>query len=202
MMAFFNRDAGPVAEQRLGRGLASFVLALVSTAVLLLGAAPSWAAARSEVKPEIPTFQPKDVPVKWEGIPARSIRLFYPGQASWDRLVNPQKDFTHLGGPVEEPPEKKPAPKGPAEDKPIPGKRPTVDLAVKAAYDAQNMYFWLQWESEEPGAYHNAMRFDGKKWVGYGGFKPDKSPRLYEDRLTFLPRSKQGAPRHPPAGPG
>ena len=221
MMAFFHRDAGPVAEQRLGRGLASFVLALVSTAVLLLGAAPSWAAARSEVKPEIPTFQPKDVPVKWEGIPARSIRLFYPGQASWDRLVNPQKDFTHLGGPVvktgvacrtchvtggagpdEEALGKKLVPKGPAEDKPIPGKRPTVDLAVKAAYDAQNMYFWLQWESEEPGAYHNAMRFDGKKWVGYGGFKPDKSPGLYEDRLTFLLGYKQGAPGHVPADAG
>jgi hypothetical protein len=136
-------------------------------------------------------------------------------------LVNPQKDFTHPGGPVikagvtcrtchvkggagpdEEVLGKKLVLKGPAEDKPITGKRPTVDLAVKAAYDAQNMYLWFQWESEEPGAYHNVLRFDGKKWVGYGGNKPDKSPGLYEDRFTLLLGYKQGTPGHVQADSG
>ena len=199
-------------ERRWLEGKKGKCLALALLLVALWAGSP-YAAERSEVKPTFPTFQPKDVPVKWDDIPAKTIRLFYPGQTSWDRLVNPQKDFTHAAGPVvkmgvacrtchvtggaapdEEALGKKLVPKGPAEDKPISGKRPTVDVAVKAAYDAQNMYFQFQWESEEPGVYHNAMRFDGKKWVGYGGNKPDKSPGLYEDRFTLLLGYKQGSP--------
>ena len=208
---------------RQGRLTPILITAVVLAGVVSFGilGSSSLAAERNDVKPEVPTFQPKDVPVKWDEIQAKSIRLFYPGQTSWDRLVNPQKDFTHPGGPVikagvtcrtchvkggagpdEEALGKKLVPKGPAEDKPIAGKRPTVDLAVKAAYDAQNMYFWLQWESEEPGVYHDVMRFDGKKWVGYGGNKPDKSPGLYEDRITFNIGYKQGTPGHVPADNG
>ncbi|MBI2882130.1 MAG: hypothetical protein HYY21_11090 [Candidatus Tectomicrobia bacterium] len=161
------------------------------------------------------------MPVKWEEVRATNIRLFYPGQASWEWLSSPQKGFTHPGAPVikagvacrtchvkggagpdEEKLGNKLVPKGPAEDNPIAGKRPVIDLAVKAAYDAQYMYFWLQWESEEPGVYHDVMRFDGKKWVGYGGNKPDKAPGLYEDRLTLLLGYKQGSPGYVTADNG
>ncbi|MBI2132606.1 MAG: hypothetical protein HYT99_07320 [Candidatus Tectomicrobia bacterium] len=213
-----NREAeGWLKRKKRGRAAAA---ALLAGGVAFWGA-PGFAAERTEVKPELPAFQPKDVPVKWDDIPAKGIRLFYPGQSSWDRLVNPQKGFTHPGAPViqagvacrtchvkggagpdEEALGKKLVPKGPAEDKPIAGKRPTVDLAVRAAYDSQNMYFWLQWESEEPGAYHDVMRFDGKKWVGYGGYKPDKSPGLYEDRLTLNIGYKQGSPGYVTADGG
>ncbi|MCZ6621563.1 MAG: ethylbenzene dehydrogenase-related protein [Deltaproteobacteria bacterium] len=177
--------------------------------------------SRGEVKPEFTTFKPKDVPVNWEEISANKIRLFYPGQASWDWLTSPQKDFAHPGaavikagvtcrtchvkggaGPDEGALGKKLVPKGLAEDNPIQGKRPVIDLAVKAAYDAQNMYFWIQWQSTEAGVYHNVIRFDGKKWVGYGGPKPDKELGLYEDRITLLIGHKQGSPGYVTADTG
>lgn len=179
------------------------------------------AAERIQITPTVPTFQPKDVPVKWEEIKGKVISLFYPGQVSWDWLVNPQKDFVHAGaqpsktgitcrtchvkggaGSDEEALGKKLVAKGRREDKPISGKRPAFDISVKAAYDSQNMYFWLQWESAEPGVYHNVLRYDGKKWVGYGGNKPDKSPGLYEDRVTLLLGYKQGTPGYVTADNG
>lgn len=200
-------------------GLVGFVVA----ALFVLGAAAgsSLAAERTQLKPEFPTFEPKDVPVKWDGVSGKSIRLFYPGQVSWDWLVKPQKGFTHPGAPVinagvtcrtchvkggagpdEEALGKHLVPKGRLEDDPIEGKRPVIDLEVKAAYDAQNMYVWLRWETAEPGVYHNVLRFDGKKWVGYGGAKPGKKLGLYEDRITLLLGYKKGTPGYVTADDG
>jgi hypothetical protein len=89
-------------------------------------------------------------------------------------------------GPDEEVLGKKLVPRGRLEADPIEGKRPVIDLEVKAAYDDEYMYFWFQWQSAEPGVYHNVLRYDGKKWAGYGGPKPDSKLGLYEDRLTLL----------------
>jgi len=149
------------------------------------------------------------------------VRLFYPGQTSWDWLISPQKGFTHPGSPVikagvscrvchktggtapdEEALGKRLVVEGRAENNPIEGKRPTIDLRVKAAYDDQDIYFWFQWETDEPGVYHNVMRFDGKKWVSYGGPKPDKKLGLYEDRVTLLLGYKQGSPGYVTADAG
>ncbi len=198
--------------------LAPAILAFLSIGIV---ANSSRAAERSQVKPEVPTFQPKDVPADWGKIEGKKISLFYPGQVSWDWLVNPQEGYVHPGAPViksggtcrtchvkggagpdEEALGKKLVPKGRKENKPIAGKRPVIDLSVKAAYDAENMYFRMQWKSTEPGVYHNVLRFDGKKWVGYGGNKPDKSPGLYEDRVTLLLGYKQGTPGYVTADTG
>ena len=181
----------------------------------------SQTAGRYEVKPEFTTFKPGDVPINWGEIPVAEFRLFYPGQTSWDWLISPQKGFTHPGSPVikagvscrtchkrggtapdEEALGKKLVVKGRAENDPIEGKRPIIDLRVKAAYDDQDIYFWFQWETDEPGVYHNVMRFDGKKWVSYGGAKPDEKLGLYEDRITLLLGYKQGSPGYVTADAG
>jgi len=180
--------------------------------------AVSQAAGRYEVKPEFTTFVPEDVPINWEEVGATEIRLFYPGQTSWDRLTSPQKLFNHPGSlamkaggscrachssgggaPDAEALGKKLLKKGRAESDPIKGKRPVIDLQVKAAYDDQYIYFWFQWETAEPGIYHNVMRFDGTKWVNYGGARPGGNPGLYEDRITLLLGYKQGSPGYVPA---
>ncbi len=167
---------------------------------------------RYEVKPEFTTFQPEDVPVNWAEIPATDIRLFYPGQSSWDWLISPQKAFTHpgslvikaglscrachssLGGALdEEALGEKLVKKGHAENDPIDGKRPVIDLQVKAAYNDEDMYFWFRWKTAEPGVYHNVMRFDGQQWAGYGGARPANDLGLYEDRLTLMLGYPQGS---------
>jgi hypothetical protein len=199
----------------------TFLVAMLAFLGVMPRAVSSPEGSRNDVKPEFTTFKPKDVPVNWEGIPASNIRLFYPGQTSWDWLISPQKDFSHPGasvikagvacrtchkiggaGPDEEALGKKLVPKGRAEDDPIEDKRPVIDLTVKAAYNAQYIYFWLQWQSKEPGVYHNVLRFDGKKWVGYGGPKPDKKLGLYEDRITLLLGNKAGSPGYVSADTG
>jgi hypothetical protein len=199
----------------------TFLVAVLAFFGVMSTAVSSPEGSRGEVKPEFTTFKPKDVPVNWEEIPASNLRLFYPGQASWDWLTSPKKEFSHPGAPMvktgmacrtchkkggaapdEESLGKKLVPKGRAEDDPIAGKRPVIDLAVKAAYDAQYMYFRLKWQSTEPGVYHNVIRFDGKKWVGYGGPKPDKKLGLYEDRITLLIGHKQGSPGYVTADTG
>jgi len=199
----------------------TFLVAMLALFGVTSRAASSSEGSRSDVKPEFATFKPEDLSVNWEEISATNIRLFYPGQTSWDWLTSPQKDFSHPGASVikagvacrtchvkggaaadEEALGKKLVPKGLAEDNPIQGKRPVIDLAVKAAYDSQNMYFWLQWQSAEPGVYHNVLRFDGKKWVGYGGPKPDKKLGLYEDRISLLLGNKAGSPGYVSADTG
>jgi hypothetical protein len=140
-------------------------------------------------------------PGDWGTTPAKTITLFYPAQASWEFLTSPEHPGAELlrTSPVtcvtchEGQQEKLGAslvkhPK--LEPDPIPGKRPTVDLSVKAAFDDQYVYFRFEWESKQPGVTHTLWRYDGKKWVRWGGPKPDVLkkgiPPSYEDRLAIL----------------
>lgn len=204
------------------RGFTIGLLGLAAAFIVVAGCAPLGLVpeakkpkARYHVEPEFKTFTLAEVPVKWDDIKPTTVTLFYPAQASWHYLTEPQPGFTHPGADAIKAgmscrtchraggaaPDEKAL--GQAlvnskriEGQPIAGKRPFVDLKVKAAYDATDIYFWLQWESEEPGVYHNVLKFDGKtgKWEGFGGAKPDKSPGLYEDRLTFMIGHKKGSP--------
>ena len=62
-----------------------------------------------------------------------------------------------------------------------------MSLQVKAAYNGQNMLFRYRWPSERPGIYHDMLKFEGGKWVRYGGGVPGPQPQgIYEDRLTML----------------
>lgn len=79
---------------------------------------------------------------------------------------------------------------GPLENDPIEGKRPYVDVKVRAAYDREYLYLRFEWASARPGILHDLWRWDGQKWVAWGGPKPD-APKAgqtpsYEDRLTVI----------------
>ena len=64
---------------------------------------------------------------------------------------------------------------------------PMMSLQVKAAYNGRDMFFRYRWPSERPGIYHDMLKFEGGKWVRYGGSVPGPQPQgIYEDRLTML----------------
>jgi hypothetical protein len=79
---------------------------------------------------------------------------------------------------------------GPREADPISGKAPSIDLTIRAAYDAEFVYFQFRWPTQVPHAVHTVWRYDGKQWVAWGGPKPDATkkgiPPSYEDRLAVL----------------
>lgn len=78
---------------------------------------------------------------------------------------------------------------GPLEPSPIEGKLPYVDVEVKAAYDDEYLYMRFEWASERPGITHDLLRWDGEKWVRWGGDKPGVTEEgilpSYEDRLII-----------------
>lgn len=112
-------------------------------------------------------------PGDWSKIPAKTVTLFYPGQASWEFLTS----SAHPGAPAieggcrachtgqEKTLGARLVKAGPREADPIAGKAPTVDLSVRAAYDAEYAYFQFRWASEIPHAVHTLWRYDGKQWV-------------------------------------
>lgn len=75
------------------------------------------------------------------------------------------------------------------EPDPIEGKRPFLDVEVRAAFDAAYLYLRLEWASERPGIIHDLWRWDGERWALTGGPKPDAPKRdrmpSYEDRLSI-----------------
>jgi hypothetical protein len=138
----------------------------------------------------------------WEKVPAKTVTLFYPAQSTWQFLTSPAHPGAEplktgmscatchapLGGA-----EKLGAglvKHAKLEPDPIPDKRPTVNLSVKAAFDKEYIYFRFQWDAREPGVTHTLWRYDGKSWSYWGGPKPDvlkkKIPPSYEDRLAIL----------------
>jgi hypothetical protein len=63
----------------------------------------------------------------------------------------------------------------------------TMPLQVKAAYNGQDMFFRYRWPAKQPSIYHDMLKFEGGKWVRYGGSVPGPQPQgIYEDRLTML----------------
>jgi hypothetical protein len=77
---------------------------------------------------------------------------------------------------------------GSLETHPIDGKLPYVDVEVQAAYDDEYLYMRFEWASERPGITHDLLRWDGEKWIRWGGDKPGVTESgtmpSYEDMLT------------------
>ncbi len=95
--------------------------------------------------------------IDWSGIPAKTVTLFYPGQASMEWVLNGRdhggaRAVTRSGDRCAECHAKEVKDMGAkivsgqkAEATPIPGKRPFVDVGVQTAYDSEKVYFRFQW---------------------------------------------------------
>jgi hypothetical protein len=143
--------------------------------------------------------------IDWSKIPAKSVKLFYPGQSSYEWLLSDahkkgnrvvprgrecvschEDDEANMGNKLVK--------GGPLEPTPIAGKKGTLDLAVQAAHDDKNLYLRFQWatQANRPGDSYPQYRFDGKEWKPYGAqrlakaVREGKMPAVYEDRLSLL----------------
>ena len=110
--------------------------------------------------------------IVWAAVPTADLKLFYPGQASFEWVQNGR---SHGGArPLTKGGDKcttchaaemdaignKIVAGGDLEPTPIPGKRGVIDATVQAAYDDENLYLRLQWPDTE----HNPAPFvDGGK---------------------------------------
>ena len=103
----------------------------------------------------------------WSGVEAKTVTLFYPGQASFEWIQNSREHsgaraFLRAGDRCSECHAKELKDIGAklvsgnkAEASPIPGKRPFIDLAVQAAHDSERLYFRFQWRDGP----HNPVPF-------------------------------------------
>ncbi|WP_170423908.1 NapC/NirT family cytochrome c [Ruegeria arenilitoris] len=110
--------------------------------------------------------------VDWAAVPSADMKLFYPGQASFEWVQNGRShggarpltkggdqcttchaaELDAIGNKI--------VAGGELEPTPIPGKRGVIDATVQAAHDDANLYIRLQW----PDAAHNPAPFvDGGK---------------------------------------
>ena len=146
-----------------------------------------------------------DVPkINWDQVPANTITLFYPGQSSyqWVRsdkhagaaMVKTGQACTTCHAGQEKKLGDKLVKAGPLEPTPVKGKNGWVDLNLKAAYDAKNLYLRYQWKTlnAHAGDEHQYLRYDGKDWKVYGypklhkAVQEGKQPGIYEDRMTIF----------------
>jgi Ethylbenzene dehydrogenase len=165
-----------------------FAFAAIVANCAVLGVAPS----------EITGPRPFGFPGNWEKIPAKTVTLFYPGQTSWQYLTSaahPGAQALNAGCATchtgqEKALGAKLVQAGPREADPIADKVPSIDLTVRAAYDAEFVYFQFRWATKVPHAMHTLWRYDGKQWVAWGGEKPEATKKgilpSYEDRLAIL----------------
>ena len=138
-------------------------------------------------------------PGNWDQVPGKQVTLFYPAQASWEFVTSAAHPGSaavnagiacltcHLG--QEQILGEKLVSHASLEPDPIPGKQPTVDVDVKAAIDDEYLYMRFEYEAERPGVTHALWRYDGTKWVSWGGPKPETAPGVansYEDRIALL----------------
>jgi len=144
-------------------------------------------------------------PDDWSKIPVTNLKMFYPGQSSYQWLLSENHKegyekipkgvdcyFCHEGEEAEIGDHIVKG--GPLEPMPVEGKPGSVDVALQVAYDDEKAYFRVQWKTRNsfPGQAHPFWRFDGKEWKVYGHPKLDKvvqdgeQPGIYEDRFSML----------------
>ncbi len=148
---------------------------------------------------------PAAPPSDWSKVPTKTVKLFYPGQSTYQWLRSPEHKRgdrkvkqgescigCHEG---EEADIGKTTTSGKRlEPAKLDGKQPTIDLAVQAAYDDKNVYWRFQWKTEKnvPGRAYPQLRFNGKDWKPYGypqlhkQVQEGKAPAIYEDRLSIM----------------
>ena len=143
--------------------------------------------------------------ISWSKIPSKKVKLFYPGQSTYQWLRSPahkrvnkkviagdscfschENEEKEMGNLIVSGHQLEPAP--------IPNKQGYKELMTQAVYDDQYVYFRFQWKTQlnRAGRMHNMMRFDGKEWKFYGSHRANSkvrkgdAPALYEDRLAIM----------------
>jgi len=142
--------------------------------------------------------------VKWDGVPAKTLTLFYPGQSTYQFLrspAHPGAQVVNTGGAcltchtgAEQKLGDKLVKANKLEPAPVEGKNGTIPLTVQVAYDNENAYFRFQWKTRNPypGEAYPFLRFDGKAWKPYGNqrlngaVRKGDMPAVYEDRLSIM----------------
>jgi len=143
--------------------------------------------------------------VNWSSIDAKEVKLFFPGQSSYQWLRSKEHKRadkkTWQGDSCVSCHEDEEEELGQTlvsgdrlEPHPIAGKPAVIKLAVQAAHDDKNLYLRFQWKTRNPfpGVAHPHWRFDGKGWKPMGWPQLSKKvwgegqPAIYEDRLSMM----------------
>lgn len=184
--------------RRIGLGTA-----VVMAVLLVFGAGPPIGALGEVGAQAFPPIRPAGLftfPGDWSRIQAATITVFFPAQSSWQHLTSPAHAGSNevlagvscqachkgqekaLGDRLVRP--------SPLEPSPIGGKRGWVEVSMRAAFDDEYLYLRFEWAAPQPGASHLLWRYDGTRWVPWGGPKPDATraniPPSYEDRLALM----------------
>lgn len=137
-------------------------------------------------------------PGSWGVVPRTQVTAWYPGVTSWQWLADAS---THSGGPslragtscqgCHEGQERALGEAMAAGDPdPIIGKEPYKEIDVQAAYDGENIYLKVSWQSERPGITHQMYRYDGQGWVANTHPRPAElgpgEMYSYEDRFAVI----------------
>lgn len=142
--------------------------------------------------------------IDWKSVPAKTLKLFYPGQSSFQWLLSAEHvgaQMVKTGGAcvtchkdAEEKLGNKLVKANKLEPMPVEGKNGVIQLSLQVAYDKDHAYFRSQWKTRNnfPGDAYLPLRFDGKEWKSHGGPKLDKAvqsgerPAIYEDRFAII----------------
>jgi hypothetical protein len=144
-------------------------------------------------------------PSDWSAIPTKTLKLFFPGQSSYQWLRSPEhkRAFrkTMQGDSCVSCHEDEEEELGQTmvsgdrlEPHPIDGKQAVIALATQAAHDSENLYLRFQWKTRNSfaGTAHPHWRFDGNDWKQIGWPRlhekvwEDGQPAIYEDRLSMM----------------
>lgn len=160
------REAEAAAKQK--AEIEQAAAALAAEKVKAATAAAPAAKAVAQAAGAAPTGAPGTAGgLDWSGIEAKTVTLFYPGQASYEWVQNGKEHggaraFLRTGDRCTECHGKETKDMGAkivsgqkVEPTPIPGKRGSVDVRVQAAHDADNLFLRFQW----PNAPHTPVPF-------------------------------------------
>lgn len=144
-------------------------------------------------------------PADWSQIPSKTIKLFYPGQSSYDWLRSSDHKRADkkviAGDSCVSCHEDEEADMGELlvsgerlEPAPIEGKNGWVDLEVQVAHDGKDLHWRFKWDTnmDRAGQMHNYIMYDGEQWAFVGGPRSSDAvrngdePPLYEDRLAIM----------------
>ncbi|MBT4933517.1 MAG: hypothetical protein HOJ87_10875 [Rhodospirillaceae bacterium] len=152
-----------------------------------------------------PAFAGDPAAVDWSNVPTQDIKLFWPGQSTYQWLRSPahkRADLQTKEGQAcvachkgeEDEIGNKLVGGHDLEPMPVEGKNGVIDLKFQVAYDKQDAYFRFQWKTlnDYAGTAHPYYRFNGKEWKAYGYPKLDEvvqdgeQPGIYEDRMSMM----------------